>query len=647
MNPVPQPSKIAQKVELTYKLFLLENARETLEHELRNFVNKSYEEVEGFLNSSLLTSTFGDLANSLDMKCQALDKLSAILKNLTIERQVCVQPAVMNGKRTNQLQPLRQKGTLKTDVLKFGPMLQNVLIASSIAKAVQVLGATLSLKQWKRFLISQPTVVQDDMICSNTSSYNRPTQTINLPCHLKAEQKEQVVIFKDQCQPDAVILTPAIVHRLKIDIERPPLFLPPLQAILPEISHPKPIQVTTQISPGKVDDVGVQHQKQISSQLLHFLTAKAKNMGALKVTVMEWSKSICTSASSEQTSPTIKTQSYQFRHVNDDLINALATETLCPYTEDQSPVFRLKRKESSGFLTYTCVIATETELWDIGDIPTDVGQDDFKNSPLEKRDYHNGQKEHSCLNIQIKNTTVNCTEPETENNSVPVIKSVNIPEFQSQRFKETEVVVSHIVSPGNFYIQHADATMKLQALSVECRKATSSYALQNCIPGIGTQVMGWFPKQEQWCRAQVEVKRLDYGDTACLSLLDIIELTPYMAVLPLQAIQVSLANVMPVNESDWSEEAVGWFKAVVHNRTLYARLYPQGPKVAVELFLEKGNLGAMRRSAPLSLRLAQNGHAKHNKLKNVGLMKRSTVKRNAREEDWKKYLISHYAQNKK
>lgn len=55
-----------------------------------------------------------------------------------------------------------------------------------------------------------------------------------------------------------------------------------------------------------------------------------------------------------------------------------------------------------------------------------------------------------------------------------------------------------------------------------------------------------------------------------------------------------LLQVTPVNGRDWSEEAVGWFKAMVHNRTLYARLYPQGPKVTVELFLEKGKLGAMR-----------------------------------------------------
>lgn len=51
---------------------------------------------------------------------------------------------------------------------------------------------------------------------------------------------------------------------------------------------------------------------------------------------------------------------------------------------------------------------------------------------------------------------------------------------------------------------------------------------------------------------------------------------------------------MPLNGRDWSEEAVGWFKATVHNRTLYARLYPQEGTVTVELFMEKGKLGAMR-----------------------------------------------------
>lgn len=42
---------------------------------------------------------------------------------------------------------------------------------------------------------------------------------------------------------------------------------------------------------------------------------------------------------------------------------------------------------------------------------------------------------------------------------------------------------------------------------------------------------------------EVEVKRLDHGDTVCLPLWGVKELTPEMAALPLQAIQVSVANV--------------------------------------------------------------------------------------------------------
>lgn len=51
---------------------------------------------------------------------------------------------------------------------------------------------------------------------------------------------------------------------------------------------------------------------------------------------------------------------------------------------------------------------------------------------------------------------------------------------------------------------------------------------------------------------------------------------------------------MPINGIEWSDEAVDWFKTMTHNRTFYARLYPQKPTVTVELFLEKGKMGAMR-----------------------------------------------------
>lgn len=53
-------------------------------------------------------------------------------------------------------------------------------------------------------------------------------------------------------------------------------------------------------------------------------------------------------------------------------------------------------------------------------------------------------------------------------------------------------------------------------------------------------------------------------------------------------------QVTPVTGRDWSEEAVGWFRATVRSRMFYARLNTHGPEVTVELFFEKGKLGAMR-----------------------------------------------------
>lgn len=387
------------------------------------------------------------------------------------EPLVCVE----NGVRTNQLQPLRDRGILSTAVLKFGPMLQNSLMASSIAKAVQVLGATLSLQQLKHFLISQPAAVQqDDMICNISSSYNSAAAATSSSSHLKAEEKEHAVVFEGKRPPAAVIVQPGVIQSPKISAERPPLLLPPMQAILPEIRNPKPMTVTPLISWGCEEHVQVQHQKQTSSQLLHFLRAKAKNMGALEVTVMEWSKSTYASTSPQSPVPTIKTQSYQFRHVvTDDVIDALVPKTSRADAENQAPVFRVKRVESSGSLTYACVIATKTELWDIGDIFTEVGRGGSEASPLENKDCTSitTQVENPCVNIQWKNQTLPCTKPKHESScagaETPAINGIAIPEFQMRRFEETEVVVSHIVSPGNFYVQHADSIMKLQALVTE------------------------------------------------------------------------------------------------------------------------------------------------------------------------------------
>lgn len=338
-------------------------------------------------------------------------------------------------------------------------------MGSSIAKAVQVVGATLSLQQLRHFLISQPTVVQEvETVCSVSSSYNSAVVTTSLSCQLKSEEKERKVVFEEKRQPDAVIVPPAIIPSPNIGLNRHPLLLPPIKAMCSETHNPKAMKITPQICWGREDDVQVQHQKQTSSQLLHFLRTKAKNMGSLGVTVMECSEGcMYTSSSPQSVSPTIQPHSYRFRNVADHVIDSMAPKALLADDEKQAPVFRVKRAQSSGSLTYTCVIVTKTELWDMGDIITEVVKTGTDENPLETNDCPNrhGQVEKETTNVNTQYEKNSAAAKLPENNPI------TIPKFEIRKFEETEVVVSHIVSPDNFYIQHADSILKLQALDTK------------------------------------------------------------------------------------------------------------------------------------------------------------------------------------
>lgn len=633
------PLKVTQKAQLTYKLFLLENARHTLYKELGNFINEAYEEVHNFFNSSIPPGAFSNLSHNLDVKCQAIGKFSAFLKDLELVPQV--QPVQENDVKTNFIKPLKKK-----NVSKFWPMLQNMLMSSSIGRAVQRLGATLHLQH---FISPQTLKVQEKEVTCSIS----PVQTFSEQDASILAETEQISASVE-CSSKKVTLPPALCDGGKTKAPKLPL-LPaiPLATRYTELTQRIPLMKW-----GYDSDIQVQHQKQTSFQLLHFLKVKAKNAGALNVTTIEWNNGFLGPPQPASPSHSVKTQSHQFTCDTD---NVTWPSRLRSDTENHAPPFKLKHVESSGSLTYTCVIRSKTELWDIGEIITGVDHSNSCSVASEEI----GQVKASDETVPLTDAALDAAmQAGTASVMMPAVTGIpvpsTIPEFQNRKFQEIEVVVSHIVSPGSFYIQHADTSEKLQTFVTDSWKSNRSYAEQNCIPDIGTTVMGWFPQQEQWCRSQVtkicgvskddsgemsilvEVRRLDYGDSLCLSLSKIKELPSEMAALPLQAVQVSLAHVSPVNGRAWSEEAVGWFRAMVHNRTFFARLYPEGHRVTVELFLEKGKIGAMRRGASLSLRLTQNGHAKHDKLKNG--VRGGTVKMKKQNTEWEKYLISCYIQ---
>ncbi|XP_027863815.1 uncharacterized protein LOC114138638 isoform X1 [Xiphophorus couchianus] len=627
----PRSSRIIQKAQLTYKLYLLEKARNKLEEELRDFTNQAYEDAHGVLNSSIPNPRYKDVIKALDRKCNEIVKLSALLKNYKADYQSFDRVSF------NYFQPLK---------------------------------AALSHQQLKVSLDTLRPLSQQDG--GKTSDLVNTPLTPSSSC---LKQEKEKAVSEDKNKEVSMHIPAAIIQSNVVSEGKSEVLLPSVQDSFSEKSQCK---LRSQVIWGHGDDVQVLHQKQTSSQLLRFLKEKAKTKGSLKVTFLEQTKSkykANNSGSLLRTSPTVKTKSYQFRHVvTDDSVDERGPKTLHANV-NHAPVFQVKRVHSCGPLIYSCVIATETELWDIGDIFTEVLLEESVHSTAldtEKWQQAFAQVEDSSISIELKPQTLQHMQPRLEKNDSNysgrlAANIVNIPEFEIRKFEETEVVVSHVVSPSHFYIQHADSHRKLEALFTDL-KVSHLYAEQNCIPDIGAQVIYWSPQNEQWFRAQVagisgvssnrtgktssinvQVNRLDYGDSSCVSLCNIKQLSSEMAVLPLQALQVSMAHVMPINGTDWTEEALGWFKAMVHDRTLYARTYPQGPTVTVELFLEKGKLGAMRRGASLSLRLAQNGHARHSKVKNSCLLKKSAIQLKMKEQEieWEKYLISCYSQNKK
>ncbi|CAL8263530.1 unnamed protein product [Lota lota] len=663
-------------VLLIYKLLELENARKTLDQRLRSFTNRANEEVQRFLNVSFSTNLYYQLSRDLDAKCRTLNNLLTALQDVTHDQQFFVKASTDNGDITNQLYIFPDKDVLTTDVLKFGPILHNVLLASSITKTIQVLGATLSLQRLQQLL--DPKAVNNDVFHSIKPSQNTDAGTTNHSSDFQIEDNE-LVMFKEKPQVSVEGEPPLINQCQKGSIE-----ILPTKPVSQKNSDPHltNILMNAQLPFWELQhDIPVHHQKQTAAQLLNFLRTNTEKCGATQGT-LTWLKHHL-NVSRPSTTPS---QIIQQRSGDDGGSSiSITDDTRCieasppkgrEFAEEDShvPVFRVKHVESKGTLIHSCMVLTKTELWDVGEVVKPLGPVDQVET---KRQQNKGEKGHSEApaedlgenppSPQCTNTTCGFTPAMTIlQNSI-----TSIPDFEISAFKEIEVVVSHVVTPGNFYIQRPDVMAKQRALVKDWKGR--SFAEENSIPGIGTLVMAFFSEQKQWCRAEVlkicgvsrddqyvegaggsvtnisvEVIRLDHGDKSNVSLHNVGYLTPDMAALPLQAAQVSLANVSPVDGRRWTEEAVSWFKAMVEKRTLYARLFPLGSAITVQLFLERGKMGAMRRGASLSLRLAQNGHAKHDQMKAVGRVKPGNfhLQKKKQEADWQKYLISCYIERK-
>lgn len=335
-------------------------------------------------------------------------------------------------------------------VFEGGPTLQDLLIGHSGSKAVRVFGATKLLQEPKLFLIPPSVFIQqDDRICSRSAVI-----TVNSSSCIKEKEPEQAVAVEEKHTLGDVTFSPDGVQSPSAGPERPRLLLPFTPTIFPQANIPASEKITQLSDCRNMEDVQMLHQKQTSPQLLRFLKAKAKDLSTLPARV--WFQEHMSSPP-QLVSTSDEVQARQPKHVSGDAID---TEVPKQDVENQTQVFKVKHEESRGSLTYAYVTATTTELWDLGDIFTEASQELSDVRRVE--DEACGNVEHEDMSSCVKSA-----EPMHESArgaQMPTDNGITIPEFHIHRFGESEVVVSHIVSPGNFFIQQADSITKLQAL---------------------------------------------------------------------------------------------------------------------------------------------------------------------------------------
>lgn len=359
----------------------------------------------------------------------------------------------------NNLNTEANKASSMPDVLKINRVHQSSITKNSKAKALQVCSTFVPIQQQKPALPPLPTLIQLNDACGGASSNHSTDATANLaPQQNVGEHATSVENCIKVIPPPAIIQSPDMIQRKETLLESPA-----------EITQHRADRRTV-LGLVSAEDLHVQHQKQTSSQLLHFLKAKGKNTSAPEVTVTRQSNGSATALRP----PAVRHAAVAFELTTmDHPAEARAPPTLSDNMENQMPVFNVNRAGPSGTLVYSYVTATKTELWDIGDIfmDTDPAHCDVirlkdkvsghSEAKVEDPSKGKGQQGEILQNTELDHVgDLASPQARTTNN-------LHIPEFQFPRFEETEVVVSHIVNPGNFYVQQADSNMKLQALVTE------------------------------------------------------------------------------------------------------------------------------------------------------------------------------------
>ncbi|XP_078454236.1 uncharacterized protein LOC144720930 isoform X1 [Lampetra planeri] len=177
-----------------------------------------------------------------------------------------------------------------------------------------------------------------------------------------------------------------------------------------------------------------------------------------------------------------------------------------------------------------------------------------------------------------------------------------IPPSNLQPLRWLCLMLSHINSPSDFYVQQVSTTKCLLELKGALQRFYRDYRNDWTVvhPIVGQLCVAQFSADQQWYRAQViglpgkgdvEVRYVDYGNTERTSVSCIRKLGNSFLQLPELAVPCTLADIRADGEC-WTVAAMERFHQIVDNKHLWSFVTDNksGNHVSVHLFVEPAQL---------------------------------------------------------
>lgn len=341
------------------------------------------------------------------------------------------------------------RNVMISNILKFGPMLHNVVLATSITNAVQTLGAALTIQQIQRVFTSLMSQAQ-----------------VQIPNALQYNQTKDNQPSSDNCQDLSRSRTPVKHHNR----DHVTLGNPATQSTGKQFEKAHHVVTSCLQNQELGTDVTIQHQKQTSSQLIQFLQTKCRS--DLLTCFPRSVQPSVDSATHDDMSPLLIEGTPSERKgelVCDNLYQG--TNGLLIATS--APLFEMKEDYVDGALRCTYIVSTKYELWDIGDICI---HENLISSRTSQQVDVLGSTSGACTETKEEASSVQmhisggvgalCPMGQGDNLAISKVGK-KVPVFQVRKYEEMAVTVTHVGSPSNFFIQLVGPQLQKLSLTIE------------------------------------------------------------------------------------------------------------------------------------------------------------------------------------